>query len=277
MALPMPKPHDSEQIKPKAILECSPSGVAAFIDWLLKSSGWAVRADKSGRRRSIKEEDICILFGRFMNNHKDLTHDYVRGLEARKIEHVLVGSKGLHEREEIAVIRTALRVIEWLDDELSVYAVLRGPLFGIDDATLLRFKEQHGRLRPTVEPSENTNPDFEPVWQAFAILHERHRKRNHLLIAETIRAMLEGARAHASIAFHSGGPRRLANRIAELARQADAGGMLTLRAFVRWLEEEARSGESAEAHVLEQQANGVRIINAHKAKGLEFPSSSWPI
>ena len=59
-------------------------------------------------------------------------------------------------------------------------------------------------------------------------------------------------------------------RAPELARQADVGGKHTFRAF-RWLEEEARSGESAEAPVLEQQANGVRIINVHKAKGLEFP------
>jgi ATP-dependent helicase/nuclease subunit A len=273
VALPMPRPYDGEQIKASAILECTPSTVAAFIQWLLRSSGWTVREDRTGNRRPMKPEDICILFRRFTNNRKDLTQDYVRSLEARKIEHVLVGSKGLHEREETAAIRTALRAIEWPDDELSVYAVLHGPLFGIDDATLLRFKEQHGRLRPAAEPLEDADPEFEPVWQAFAILRELHRKRNHLPIAETIRAILDAARAHASIAFHSGGPRRLANlhRIAELARQADAGGTLTFRAFVRWLEEEAHSGESAEAPVLEQQANGVRIMTAHKAKGLEFP------
>ncbi len=273
VALPMPRPYDGEQIKAKAILECSPSAVAAFIQWLVNSSDWTVRADKKGNRRRIKAEDICILFRRFTNNGVDLTQAYVHSLEARKIEHVLVGSKGLHQREETAAIRTALRAIEWPDDELSVYAVLHGPLFGIDDATLLRFKEEHGRLRPFTEPPEGADVEFEPVWQAFAILRELHRKRNHLPIAETIRATLDAVRAHASIAFHNGGPRRLANlhRIAELARQADAGGAFSFRAFVRWLEEEARSGESAEAPVLEQQANGVRIMTVHKAKGLEFP------
>jgi ATP-dependent exoDNAse (exonuclease V) beta subunit len=273
VALPMPRPYDGDQIKANAILECSPSTVAAFIQWLLTSSGWTVREDKISRRRPIKAEDICIIFQRFTNNKKDLTQDYVRSLEARKIEHVLVGSKGLHQREETAAIRAALRAIEWPDDELTLYAVLHGPLFGIDDATLLRFKEQHGRLWPFAEPPGDVDSEFEPVWQCFAILRELHRKRNHLPIAETIRATMDAVRAHASIAFHSGGPRRLANlhRIAELARQAETGSMLTFRAFVRWLEEEARSGESAEAPVLEQQANGVRIMTAHKAKGLEFP------
>jgi ATP-dependent exoDNAse (exonuclease V) beta subunit len=127
VALPMPQPYDGEQIKANAILDCSPSTVAAFIQWLLNRSDWTVREDKADKRRRIKEEDICILFRRFTNYGKDLTQDYVRSLEARKIGHVLVGSKGLHEREETAVIRTALRAIEWLDDELSVYAVLHGP------------------------------------------------------------------------------------------------------------------------------------------------------
>jgi ATP-dependent exoDNAse (exonuclease V) beta subunit len=267
----MPKPYDGEQVKSKAILECSHSTVAAFIEWLVRKSGWTVR--EKDARRSVRAEDICILFRRFTNNGVDLTQDYVRSLEARKIEHVLVGSKGLHAREETAAIRTALRAIEWPEDELSVYAVLHGPLFGIDDATLLRFRESAGKLRPYVEPPEEVDPELEPVWQALGILRDLHRKRNHLPIAETIRLMLASVRAHAAFAFHNGGPRRLANlhRIAELARQADAGGSFTFRGFVRWLEEEAQSGESAEAPVLEQQANGVRMMTVHKAKGLEFP------
>ncbi len=272
VALPMPKPYDSrDRIASKAILECSPSTVAAFIQWLVKESGWTVR-ERGGRRR-IKAEDVCILFRRFTNNGVDLTQDYVRSLEARDIEHVLVGSKGLHAREETAAIRTALRAIEWPEDELSVYAVLHGPLFGIDDATLLRFRDFYRRLRPFAEPPEDFDPDFGPVWEAFAILRELHRERNRQPIAETIRQMLQAVRAHASFAFHNGGPRRLANlhRIAELARQADSGSLFTFRGFVRWLEEEAHSGESAEAPVLEQQANGVRLMTVHKAKGLEFP------
>ena len=57
------------------------------------------------------------------------------------------------------------------------------------------------------------------------ILRELHRKRNHLPYCGDDPAMLASVRAHAAFAFHNGGPRRLANlhRIAELARQADAG------------------------------------------------------
>jgi hypothetical protein len=33
----MPCPYDGERIKTNAILDCSPSAVAAFIQWLLAS------------------------------------------------------------------------------------------------------------------------------------------------------------------------------------------------------------------------------------------------
>jgi ATP-dependent exoDNAse (exonuclease V) beta subunit len=270
VALPVPKPYEGDEIRPSAILECSSSAVGAFIEWLVRKSDWTVR--QGDTRRKVKEEDICILFRRMTSSGKDLSQDYVRSLEARGIQHVLVGSKGLHQREEAAIVRTALRAIEWPDDELSVYAVLRGPLFGIDDATLLKFREQHGRLRVFDEPSSK-DPEFHPVWDALRILRELHRERNHKPVADTMRRLLGAVRGHAIFAFHGGGARRLANlhRIAELARRSEDSSSISFRAFVRWLEEEAESGETAEAPVLEQQAGGVRLMTVHKAKGLEFP------
>ena len=52
---------------------------------------------------------------------------------ARGIPHVLVGGRAFHEREEVEAIRAALTAIEWPDDELSVFATLRGPFFSIGD------------------------------------------------------------------------------------------------------------------------------------------------
>jgi ATP-dependent helicase/nuclease subunit A len=270
VALPVPKPYEWEQIQSSAILECTPSAVGAFIEWLISKSGWSVR--QGDTRRKVQPEDICILFRRMTNNRRDLSQDYVRSLEARGIDHTLVGSKGLHQREEAAIVRTALHAIEWPDDELSVYAVLRGPLFGIDDGMLLKFREQHGRLAVFGEDS-GEDSELEPIWDALHILRELHRERNHKPVADTIRRLLAAVRGHAIFAFHGGGVRRLANlhRIAELARQSEAGGSISFRAFVQWLQEEAESGETAEAPVLEQQAGGVRLMTVHKAKGLEFP------
>ena len=129
VALPIPFLHGVRNKSPKVAAQHAPETTAAFVDWLLNTSHWTVRAEDGDIRRPIRAEDICILFRKTVSYRKDLTQEYVRALESHGIEHVLVGSKSFHRREEIGTIRAALRAIEWPDDELSVYAVLRGALF----------------------------------------------------------------------------------------------------------------------------------------------------
>ena len=57
--------------------------------------------------------------------------------------HLVAGSKSFHHREEVETLRTALTAIEWPDDELSVFATLKGSLFAIADEMLLRYRHQH--------------------------------------------------------------------------------------------------------------------------------------
>jgi len=62
----------------------------------------------------------------------------------RNDPHVLVRGRSLHEREEIIALRNALTAIEWPDDELKVFATLRGPLFALSDEALLAFRQHLG-------------------------------------------------------------------------------------------------------------------------------------
>ena len=91
----------------------------------------------------IEPRHVCILFRRFLQFGEDVTRPYVEALEARGVPHLLVGGKSFHDREEVETIRAALAAIEWPDDELSVFATLRGALFAIDDETLLEYRHRH--------------------------------------------------------------------------------------------------------------------------------------
>ena len=185
-----------------------------------------------------------------------------------------MGSKSFHRREEVGTLRAALRAIEWPDDELSVFAVLRGSLYAVLDDTLLRFRNAHGRFHPCASLPEDLDPEFEPIREAFATLRELHRRRNYRPMADTIHELLEATRAHAGFAFRKGGERVLANvyRLTDLARSFEASGAATsFRAFVEYLEGEYERGDTGEAPVLEQEGGGVQLMTVHKAKGLEFP------
>lgn len=274
IALPMPYPYGSRNISKIEINRCSPNAVAAFIEWMLKESGWRVSDPRRPERLvGVEAEHVCILFRRFTNWGVDLTQEYVRCLEARGIGHVLVGSKSFHQREEIGTIRTALRAIEWPDDELSVFATVRGPLFAVADGTLLKFRQRHGRLHPFRELPEDLDEEFAPIRDALELLAGLHRGRNYRPLADTVNRLLEHTRAHAGFAFRKGGGRVLANvyRLADMARGFEARGATSFRSFLEFLDREADQGEAAEAPLLEQQAGGVKLMTVHKAKGLEFP------
>ena len=77
-----------------------------------------------------------------------MTRPYVRALEARGVPHLLVGGRSFHNRGEIETLRAALAAIEWPDDELSVFATLRGALFAIGDEELLEYRHELGAFHP---------------------------------------------------------------------------------------------------------------------------------
>ena len=273
IALPMPRPYGTRNLSKVKINECSPATVAAFIEWLV-SSGWQVWDKQTSEYRRMQPGDVCILFRRFTNNGVDLTQDYVRALEARGLAHILIGSKSFHRREEIGVIRTALRAIEWPEDELSVYATLRN-LYGVWDSTLYKFRNGEPRhsLNPFAEVPEGLDEEFDVIRKALDQLRELHRRRNERPIAQTINELLNPLRGFTTFAFRKGGKRVLANvyRLLDLARSFEVTEATSFRSFIEYLEEQAEGGEAKEAPILEQEADAVKLINVHKAKGLEFP------
>ena len=274
IALPVPRPYGSQRVSRMAIDECLPGAIVAFVEWLVRESGWKVRdPEDPSKLVPVTPKQICILFRRFTNYGRDITRDYVKDLEAREIPHLLVGSKSFHSREEVETLRAALTAIEWPEDELSIFAALRGSLFAIPDSVLLRFRHEFHRLHPFRALPENLEDDFQMVADALRLLAGLHRERNRRPIADTVNSLLEATRAHAGFAMRPAGHQVLANvyRVTDLARSFELSGGISFRGFVEELEAQAEKAESSEAPVLEEGAEGVRLMTVHSAKGLEFP------
>ncbi len=267
VVLPAPVPYYNKNID-----ECLPDATAAFIEWLLRDSGWQVRAPGEDRLVPIEARHIAILFRRKVNYGQDVTRPYVRSLEARSIRHLLVGSKSFHQREEVETLRTACAAIEWPTDELSTYATIKGPLFAIPDSLLLRYRMDVGRLNP-LRPDEDTAPAFEPVRQALGILADLHRNRNRRPVADTLNTLIEATRAHVGFAVRPGGHQVISNvhRFIDLARTYETSGGTSFRAFYEAMQDRSERMDANEALMVEESADGVRVMTVHTAKGLEFP------
>jgi ATP-dependent exoDNAse (exonuclease V) beta subunit len=276
VALPVPEPYGQRRVAAYAIEKSQPDGVAAFVHWLVTASGWTV-TERTARDEltlpvPIQPRHVCILFRRFLHFGDDVTRSYVEALEARGVPHLLVGGKSFHDREEVETMRAALTAVEWPDDELSVFAALRGALFAVGDEALLEYRHRHGAFHPFKVPAD-LPPRLQPIADALRLLRRLHAGRNHLPIADTITQLLDATRAHVGFVLRAAGEQALANvlHVAELARQYEADGGLSFRGFVEALRAEAENGRAAEAPILEEGSDGVRLMTVHKAKGLEFP------
>ncbi len=300
VVLPVPSPYATRNLAAKAIDKSLPGAVGAMVTWILKQSGWKVSERGGNAPVDVEAKHICLLFRRFVSWEGDVTRPYVDALEARGIPHVLVGGRSFHEREEVEAIRAALAAVEWPDDELSVFATLRGPLFAIADEDLLDWVYRFGRKTekglkryvfhphrvPEVFVRETPNDveHLRPIAEALHLLRRLHRHRNNVFAdrgdarewggaSGVLHELLRATRAHVGFALRIGGEQALANilHVAELARQFELGGGISFRGFVEELRTAAASARAAEAPILEEDSDGVRMMTVHRAKGLEFP------
>ncbi len=300
VVLPVPHPYGLRRLAAAAIERSLPDAVGAFVSWLVSESGWqvtervpvdegAVAVETTSRKVPIAARHVCLLFRRFESFRTDITRGYVDALEARDVPHLLIGGRTFHDRDEVTTIRAALSAVEYPDDELSVFATLRGSLFSIEDATLLEYHQRFGRLHPFRIPaalrvgapaqgdmdaeSDAARARLRPIVEALHVLRTAHNKRNDVPVAETLGGLLEATRAHAGFVMRPGGEQALANvmQVAEMARRYEAGGGLSFRGFVEQLEDDAAAREGGDAPILEEGSDGVRLMTVHRAKGLEFP------
>jgi ATP-dependent helicase/nuclease subunit A len=291
VALPVPEPYGYRRISNGAIEKSLPDAVGAFIQWLINESGWQIaerpalakaslapsaalgfRPGETEHLVPIQARHICVLFRRFISYQEDMTRPYVEALEARGIPHLLVGGRSFHNRAEIETLRAALAAIEWPEDELSVFATLRGSLFAISDEELLEYRHKFGRFHPFRIP-EKPPENLAAIVTALQKLQLLHRSRNRVPIATTIAELLQSTRAHVGFALEHGGEQVLANvaHVSDLARRYEAQGGISFRGFIDELRQQAESGEVGEAPILEEGSDGVRLMTVHRAKGLEFP------
>ncbi len=270
--------------------EQEPRAVAGFLGGLLES-GFQVSSADGSSSRPVEPSDICLLFRRFRTFGRLVPQPYADALQDLGIPHSLAAVQTYIGSAELSFLRAALTAIEFPEDELSVYATLRGPLFAIPDQDLFLFRERYPeiRLRPgrarrldlddeAAPPSGTIDRTIDrtmdrTIRDGLAFLYDLHRRRTHQPIAVTLQQLLGRHRAETGFAFWNSPDQVLSNlrRLAESARAFEARGGLSFRAFVEQLAAEAENPDAGSAHAIDEDVGGVRIMTTHTAKGLEFP------
>jgi ATP-dependent helicase/nuclease subunit A len=236
-----------------------------------------IRAEVDGGRR--KCSDFLIL----TRKKRSRIVPYARALEARNIPIEVSGAGAFGESKEVSALVALLRALADPQDTLTLIAVLRGPLFGISDPELFAFRQSGGWFSifaGTDEGSEYPRPDSssEPpgrssgaiVRAALAALLQYHRWTRILPAGAALERILEHTGYLALSATTPGGVEAgdLLHAVDRVRQVVEEGGSLADAAEA--LEEDADESNEVESLPLEPgRTDVVRVMNPHKAKGLE--------
>jgi ATP-dependent helicase/nuclease subunit A len=224
---------------------------------------------------------------------------YASALEALEVPIEVSGAGAFGDSEEVALLGTLLRALADPDDGVAVVGVLRGPLFGISDEDLFAHRQAGGyfniwdvtrsagrqardaretgratsraglQTRETRETRDGV-PGHPVVLSALTTLSDLYRLTRELPLPSAVERILERTGFLALAAAQSPGGADagdLLHAVDRVREVTEEGGTLADAADA--LDEAAESSE-AESWPLEPgRTRVVRVMNVHKAKGLE--------
>ena len=196
---------------------------------------------------------------------------YARALESRDIPVEVSGAGAFGESVEVKALTVLFRALADPQDALSLIAVLRGPLFGISDPELFAFRNAGGWFSMFYAPKEAAETASPPrVHSALVALQRYYRLTRILPATAALERILEDTGYLNFAATSPGGTDAgdVVHAIDRLRQVAEEGGSLADAADAFDADGEATS--EVERLPLEPgRTNVVRLMNLHKAKGLE--------
>lgn len=215
--------------------------------------------------RPVHEGDFLILLQR----RKDLFHEIIRACKKENLE--IAGADRLRINEELAVkdLTALLNFLETPEDDLSLAAVLRSPLFGWSEQALysLCAHRGHAYLWTALRNTRDEHPE------TLAILDDLRSQADFLRPFELIDRMLT----------RHGGRKRILARLGHEAEEAvdaflgqalayERSAVPSLTGFLSWL----ASDDPEVKRQVESAGKRIRVMTVHGAKGLEAPIVIMP-
>ena len=209
--------------------------------------------DGTAVARPLAYSDIAIL----VHTHAD-SRRIQRALKRADIPYVSEGSTRLFLVPEINDLLTVLRAIGDPADAFTQIAALRTALLGCSDAELAA--------------DAKGEPISDRVANQRAWLKEKRATDGATDVGTLVRSI--AAEFNLADSYIAQGKEDALGSLEQLLTLADQFARVTglgLREFVRWADEQSETNNGAADPVLDNNADGVRIMTIHRSKGLEFP------
>ncbi|HME98069.1 MAG TPA: UvrD-helicase domain-containing protein [Methylomirabilota bacterium] len=240
-----------EGLKGGAVNDFEADAIARFI-----------RSEVDARRR--KPGDFLIL-----TRFRKTLPVYTRALEALRLPVEVSGGAAFATSAAVTALSDLLRALTDPDDGPAVVGILRGPLFGIGDRDLFRHRQAGGGFLITA-------PDLTeaagPVGEALRVLRSMYAWTRRLPAPAAVERILEATGLLALTAAATPGGAEagdLLHAVDRVRQVTEEGGTLADAAAA--LTDDLESTEVESVPLEPGRSDVVRLMNLHKAKGLEAP------
>jgi ATP-dependent helicase/nuclease subunit A len=246
--------------------------IARYIRWAIDGNVRLARTDEEkelGISETPRPKDFMILF-----RYKEAMDVYARALENYGIPVSITGGSSLKQSEEIHELLKLLKALADHQNQVYTVAVLRGLFFGISDADLYSFKEAGGFFNifaPVPEELDQRLKDiFFNCYEKLKEFYGFTRRYTPAVALEKIIAelgLIPYALTQPLSKSRSGYPYQILENIRRMENTEASSYSKMVDQFGAILE----LGVEEELNLLADEGDSVRIMNLHKAKGLEAP------
>ncbi len=222
--------------------------------------------------RDARPGDFLVLF-----RYRKCMDFYARALERFGIPYEISGSAAFADSEEVLAVAALLRLLADPDDEVRTAGVLRGLFFGCSDQDLLDYADAGGRFRMDAPPpSPGPDRDAEGIERAASALARLRGWRDAARVlppSGALETIIEESGLMARVAAEEMGSSRAGNvfKLLDLVRGAETEGSGSLAEAALRVEDVLEDREIEEMSLSPGRPGAVRLMNLHKAKGLESP------
>ena len=245
---------------------------AVISEFIERAIGGALLVQDQGvgqreKPRRARPEDFLILF-----RYKKNMDIYARSLEARGIPYEISGSDAFSESPDIAAIVVLLLALQDPANPVLTVAALRGIFFGVSDQQLLDYRTAGGAL-DCADARTFAGAPAGAVQTALISLREWRDWTLSYPPSVALEMILEASGLLGYLLSTDMGSSRAGDvlKLVEIVRSLEAEGTTSLPDVTDFIADPDRLETVEEMSLRPGRRDAVRLMNLHKAKGLEAP------
>ncbi|NMA86984.1 MAG: UvrD-helicase domain-containing protein [Tissierellia bacterium] len=186
-----------------------------------------------------------------------------------------ISGRGFYNRQEIKDIINALKALSNRYDTIATIGLLRSPMIGLSDKSiywLLRYKEENLLNTMKKDIPYIGIEEQEKISTALVLLEELKIKKDLYGMYALVMELIDRTYYEETLLLQEGGKQALANvyKFMDIVREFDREHSASIEDFIDYIEE-VKNLEESQAKIETEDADVVKLMTIHKAKGLQFP------